>query len=186
MSKNSKKRIQGKTWAFIIYPGKSAPVDWQDQIRLLHTGFCYSPVHHPDPDNPEGDHVHVILQYPHNMGLSTIEDISRNTFNGTQPFLVFNVSAYCRYLTHMGEKWKDKEQFDPMDVTFGDFDYISAIMQTSGTPETVKEIASFLQDHQEINSYRELFIFALENDLPFWLEYINSHVYQINSLLRGN
>lgn len=182
MSKNSK-RIQGTTWTFIIYPGKSAPDDWQDQIRLLHTDFAYSPLHDPDPDCKD-PHVHVILRYPHNMGLSTIEDIARGQLHGTQPFLVFNLPKLCQYLTHMNDKWKDKQQFDPMSVTWSGIDYISAIMQTSGTPETVKEITRFLNDHPEISTYRDLLTFTLDYDMPFWTEYINSHVYQINCLLR--
>lgn len=183
MSKNSK-RIQGTTWTFLVYPGKSAPVDWEDRIRLLHTDFAYSPVHDPDPDCKD-KHVHVILRYPHNMGLDTIADISKNQLGGTQPFLVFNLPKLCQYLTHMNDKWKDKQSFDPMSVTYSGIDYITAIMQTTGTPETVKEIAKFIEEHEEIRSYRSLLLFSIENDLPFWTEFINSHVYQINSLLRG-
>lgn len=105
-----------RNWAFVFYPGDSAPDNWLDLLRDLHIAGFISPFHDLDknPDDSEKkSHRHCILMYDGVKSASQVkEDIS--ALHGTIPIPIKSLKGYARYLVHADNP--EKVQYSPDDV----------------------------------------------------------------------
>lgn len=100
-----------RNWAFLVYPGESAPDDWE-QI-LIDTGLpcAISPYHDKDV-NPTGEikkaHRHVIVCYPGPTTFQNVERLAVQKLHGTIPIPLESVKGMYRYHCHLDnpEKWQ--------------------------------------------------------------------------------
>lgn len=155
-----------RNWAFVIYPGESAPKDWEKKLKSLNVPGFVSPLHtDTNPDETEKKpHRHVLLMFE---GVKSFEQVKSLTdaLNAPQPQYVQSKSGYARYLCHMDNP--EKKQYKPEDVIcLGGADYVETVATAADLDRTISEMEEFC-DEQGIYSYAALSRYARKNR-PDW------------------
>lgn len=177
MNKNT--RVQGKTWTFIIYPD-SAPENWKQLFKEMLISGAYSPEHQPESIDGK-KHYHCILEFPSNMSLDRVKDLISIFKPGvTTPFLVYDKPRMYRYLTHMDDK--DKDSYDPNEVTYFNVPYWEYVNTQGGLSDTLTDIVDWCNVNN-CDSFKELFNHALFTNNINWMSFISSHVFFFKSFL---
>lgn len=155
-----------RNWAFVIYPGDSAPEDWLEQLKSLNIDGFVSPLHTDmNPDNTEKKpHRHVLLFFDGKKSYEQVKAIS-DGLNAPHPQVVQSKSGYARYLTHMDNP--EKEQYPATDViNLGSSDYMSTVATAADLDRTISEMEQWCDDNG-IFSYAGLSRYARANR-PDW------------------
>lgn len=176
MNKNT---VQGRTWTFLIYPD-SAPENWKDVFADLLISGAYSMEHHAETEDGKA-HYHCILEFPSNMTLGRVRELLKVFSPGvTTPFLVYDKPRMYRYLSHMDDK--DKDSYDPNEVTYFNVPYWEYINTQGGLSDTLNEIVDWCNITQ-CQSFRELYTHALCDNNIAWMSFICNHVFFFKSFL---
>lgn len=155
-----------RNWAFVIYPGDSAPDDWEERLKSLNVDGFVSPLHTDmNPDNTEKKpHRHVLLFFGGKKSFEQVKAIS-DTLNAPIPQPVQSKSGYTRYLTHMDNP--EKEQYRAEDViSLGSSDYIDTVATAADIDRTISEMEQWCDDNG-VFSYAALSRYARRNR-PDW------------------
>lgn len=182
----------GKTLTFqyvagLVYPSSG---DINKTIKLLiDNGLSgwVSPLHAPD-DSEKEEHYHIMNVRPDRRGLSLkmwrdIADVCGYA-NGYVKILDYP-HAYARYLLHLGDNNKDKQQFPNQTVTiFGDppnydefKDMIDGKKKVNAVENnTLAEIIKFCNDNA-VSNYASLLNWCIANDMS-WFD-VASHNSQV-------
>lgn len=146
-----------RNWTFVIYPGDSAPEDWEQIIRSWNVPAFVSPLHCLDLNGDateKKDHRHVVLMYDGPKSYDLVcQDIE--PLCGTIPQPVRSLVGAVRYLTHLDNP--EKAQYAREDVLeFGGAAYDEVIkLSTSDKLAQLDEIIDFI-DERGIRHYRPL------------------------------
>lgn len=156
-SASGKTRGAGRTrnWATVIYPGESAPDNWEDILRDEKVQAVASPMHDKDV-NPTGEpkkaHRHVIIRFAAVKTKEQAEEVF-SKIGGVGCEKVKDLRQYCRYLCHLDNP--EKAQYVPGDViTFGGFDYYEVIISAADENDMLREITFFVTDNHVTNFSR--------------------------------
>lgn len=155
-----------RSWAFVIYPGESAPDNWLEILKSLSVPGFVSPLHTDiNPDETEKKpHRHVLLYFEGKKSFEQVKAIT-DTLNAPHPQYVQSKSGYARYLCHMDNP--EKKQYDPADVIcLGGADYVETVATAADLDRTITEMEEFC-DEQGIFSYAALSRYARKNR-PDW------------------
>ena len=110
---------KGRYWAGLIYPGDSAPDNWQELMQLSGLQILVSPLHDQDiADVKTGElkkpHRHVVAMW---MNTTTHRNAQRffEQFNGPKTIIrLESPRGMARYLIHLDNP--EKAQYSPDDV----------------------------------------------------------------------
>lgn len=97
-------------WAFIIYPGDSAPKNWKTILEESYLPIAISPLHDSDlkdDGTPDKPHRHVLVIFQNNTTSTVCDDLARQC-HGTISIPISNAWNYYRYLDHDRETNKAK------------------------------------------------------------------------------
>lgn len=155
-----------RNWAFVIYPGESAPEDWEKKLKSLNVPGFVSPLHTDvNPDETEKKpHRHVLLMFE---GVKSFEQVKSLTdaLNAPHPQYVQSKSGYARYLCHMDNP--EKKQYDPAEVIcLGGADYVETVATAADIDRTISEMEQWCDDNG-VFSYAALSRYARKNR-PDW------------------
>lgn len=151
---------KSRYWSFIIYPGKSAPEDWYNQLVLTHLPICVSPLHDRDVKNDEtgelvDPHRHVLVCFDGPTTAKNVNRISQDLLNGTGCVQVYSVRGIYDYFIHPENTGKVPYSEDDR-LCLNGF-YIEDYTQLTSKEELiiVDSIMDFIQD-QAISEYCDL------------------------------
>lgn len=161
--------LRTSLWAFIIYPGDSAPDDWLMILRKQFVPMFISPLHQPDDEDLK-PHRHVMTMFGSVKSLKQVKEIS-DLVHGTQPFMIKDKAGYGKYLIHKG--WPDKQQFtdedldkDPVIGLCG-LDYNTFLLDIEDPFLVIQEIEDWIES-QNVFSLWEVMRFARENNAQWY------------------
>lgn len=149
---------KGRYWAGLIYPGDSAPDNWQELMQLSGLQILVSPLHDQDIANfKTGElkkpHRHVIAMW---MNTTTRRNAQRffQQFNGPEVIIrLESPRGMARYLIHMDNS--DKAQYAPDDVlAFNGADWEKIAIPTDDKHEAMS-VANLVADNG-IRGYYDL------------------------------
>lgn len=156
-----------RNWAFVIYPGESAPENWLEILKSLNVDGFVSPLHTDmNPDNTEKKpHRHVLLFFDGKKSFEQVKAIS-DSLCAPHPQYVQSKSGYARYLTHMDNP--EKEQYRATDViNLGSTDYMSTVATAADLDRVITEMEDWC-DEQGVFSYAALSCYARKHR-PDWM-----------------
>lgn len=164
MQKNPSQRT--RTWAFVIYPGESAPSDWEQRLKSLNVPGFVSPLHTDvNPDETEKKpHRHVLLYFEGKKSFEQVKQIT-DALGAPHPQYVQSKTGYARYLCHMDNP--EKKQYRPEEViNLGGADYMSTIATAADLDRVITEMEDWC-DEQGVFSYAALSCYARKHR-PDW------------------
>lgn len=149
-----------RNWLFIIYPGDSAPSDWEQRLRNLHLQGCVSPLHDKDINEPDQEqkkaHRHVLLCFDGPTSWDIVAKISRDELGGTYPVPCNSMRGSVRYFCHLDNPEKAQYALDQI-LSLGGFDIEGALDITGAMlRQVVRDMQHFIVEHD----IQEFFIFA--------------------------
>lgn len=124
---------RSRVWSCIIYPGDSAPDNWQKILEEFRCPVAVSPLHTEEElkdGSMEKNHRHVIFNFG---GVKSYKQVKLLTdaLHGTVPQPVIDIRSYTRYLIHLDQT--DKKQYERSDIiTFGDYDLETCLLPSKG------------------------------------------------------
>lgn len=189
----------GKTLTFqyvagLVYPS-SGDID-KTIFLLTDNGLSgwVSPLHAPD-DSEKEPHYHIMLVRPDRRGLSLKiwRDIACicGFANGYVKILDYP-HAYARYLLHLGDNNKDKEQFPNQSViSFGDppnYDDFKDMLDGKKKVNAIEnnilaEIIKFCNDNS-VSNYASLLNWCIANDMS-WFDVASSNSQVLLAYMRS-
>lgn len=184
-----------RNWAFVFYPGDSAPDNWLEILRDLHIAGFISPFHNLDhnPDDTEKkSHRHCILMYD---GVKSLDQVRADIapLHCPIPIPVKSLKGYARYLVHADNP--EKVQYSPDDVIcLGGAEYDQYIGDSPmfRHKELIK-MRQFIKDH-DIYSFSQFYDYCDMHN-PDWSamlddnstmcisNYIKSRIYDRREIL---
>lgn len=180
-------QAQGTCYMFIMYPEnyKGGYEELHQKFIELGISGAHSVVHHDSSGECKfKDHVHCILEFPHNVLLKTVVKILEH-LNVPRPQLVLDKPNRYRYLSHLDEDPNEKEIYNPKDVYFSGVPYWDYIDCVNGTNEIEQQICKWIdQESVGIRTYRDLYNYCMYNNQIMWLNYVSKHIYFFTSYLK--
>lgn len=145
MAKSASQRT--RNWSFVIYPGDSAPDDWEEKLKSLNVKGHVSPLHTDiNPDETEKKpHRHVLLMFE---GVKSYEQVKQITdsLNAPHPQYVQSKIGMARYLCHLDNP--EKKQYLPEEViNLGGADYFETIATAADLDRTISEMEQWCDDN---------------------------------------
>lgn len=180
-------QAQGTCFMFIMYPS-----NYEGGYEELHQKFCelgvsgaHSVVHHDSSGEEKfKDHVHCIIEFPHNILLKTVVKFLEH-LDVPRPRLVLDKPNRYRYLSHLDEDPIEKEHYDPKDVFYHGVPYWEYIETINGANEVEQQICEWIdKESVGIRSYRDLYNYCMYQKKIMWLNYVSKHVYFFSSYLK--
>lgn len=184
MTSKTVKDDRSTNWAFLVYPD-SAPDGWMDILAAQDIDILISPLHDPDGiaesgvSDPGGltehaqlrkPHYHVQLIYGcgHKKSRSQVEDLASKV-NGVHPIKLSNKEGYAKYLLHLGDRHKNKQQWPigTKPIIFGDIDYFELIDTDYNVQQHVKDIMQYIKDNDLKYLYQIADYASIENQSWF-------------------
>lgn len=169
-------------YAFVIYPGDSAPENWLEILKAFRLNMFISPPHHPDsdpvPGEPEGTakkvHRHVMVYFDSVKSQKQASEISE-AVNGTAAFAVHSKAGYTRYLCHLDNP--EKEKLSPEDViTIGSIVYEDNCADSVNRKKVIWEMIVWCEENC-IFSFRQLVEYAHNNNESWYSALTESCAY---------
>lgn len=172
--------LRSNYWAFIIYPGDSAPDDWLLVLKSWNVPLFISPLHVPD-DEDKKPHRHVMTMFGSVKSLKQVKDIS-DSVHGTQPFIIQDKAGYGKYLTHRAnpekQQWTEEQlQADPVIGLCG-LDYATFLLDAEDPFLVLQEIEDWIEE-QDIFSLWEVMRFARQNN-SLWYRVLHKRTMAID------
>lgn len=133
--------------ATVVYPD-SAPVDWLERLRDLHSNFLVSPLHDQDMNangEPKKAHYHILTLYDAPKSVDQIQEIF-DIIGGVGFEPVNSLRGYARYLCHLDNPEKYQYSIDEV-VSIGTEDYQSLIGLPSDKYKVIGEMLEYIQDN---------------------------------------
>lgn len=147
MSKHEKD-TRARNWWFLVYPD-SAPENWKEMLRNVHTPCAISPLHDKDVNkdgSPKKAHWHVILRFTGKKSYSQIKGIT-DSLNSPIPEVVGEIRDATRYLAHLDDPDKYPYNIDDIE-TFGGYDLSVAFKPTADEREQyISEMCDWVDDN---------------------------------------
>lgn len=149
-----------RNWLFVIYPGDSAPKDWEMRLRNLCVEGCISPLHDQDINEPDEQqkkaHRHVLLCFDGPVSWDHVKTISRDMLGGTYPVPCQSMRGSVRYFLHLDNPEKAQYSFDDM-IPLGGFD-AQGVMDITG--QRLREMVTAMQKFLMQSKITEFYEFA--------------------------
>lgn len=196
---------RSNTWAFIIYPGDSAPSNYLDVIHSFTLPVLLSPLHDPDAKNEVMDcetgemldtrkrHQHVMIYFSSLKSFDQVNEYAKK-LNGTRPFQVHSAEAQIRYFIHWDDP--DKQQFydkkageektksiDKL-LAFNGFEYKAAFSNYTNEDKIYEFIENLVID-QKIANIIDLIIYLNNHKMTYEKKFIRTHTMYTRALLDG-
>lgn len=173
-------------WAFIIYPGDSAPEDWLERLQAFHVPMFISPLHNPDEEGGLKPHRHVFVIFSSLKSQSQVDEISQSVC-GTRAFIVEDKAGYAKYLIHLDrtekQQWTDEQlEADPVIGLCG-LDYKSFLLELTDPFEIVREIEDWI-DKADVFSLWEVIKYARDNN-ETWYRILHKRTIAIDLYLKS-
>lgn len=154
--------IKKRNWGGVIYP-ESAPVDWEEILKLKGIAFARSPLHDKDI-NPTGDpkkeHYHIVMCFGSPTTFNNVKEIL-DELNQPIPVPLESVRGYYRYLTHKDNP--EKAQYNEEDIKlYNGFD-VTDVLNNFEVFTILKSIQMLIIEN-DIIEYSQLMDFLLTND----------------------
>ncbi len=146
---DKEKDTRARNWWFLVYPD-SAPENWKEILREVHTPCAISPLHDKDVQKdgvtPKKAHWHVILKFSGKKSFSQIKGIC-DALNSPIPQVIGELRDAIRYLAHMDDPDKYQYNIDEIE-TFGGFDMSIAFKPTADEREQyLAEMCDWVDDN---------------------------------------
>lgn len=163
-------------WIGIIYPGDSAPDNWQSIAESWAVPCVFSPLHTPsagEGDDQSKPHRHYLIDF--GSGSKKSETFVRQLtapLHGTVPFVPTSVTGTLAYFAHLYNP--DKEQFD---LNVNPYICLSGFSLSSyklvDDDMIINEIKQFILTNG-ICEFCDLQRYAFDNDRLDWCTILNS------------
>lgn len=152
-------------WSFCLYPGDSAPENWQEILKKQLVGMFVSPLHQPD-DEELKPHRHVMLLFGSTKSYKQAKEIS-DAVHGAFPIQVRDKVKMARYLLHLDhpekQQWTEEQlQADPL-LSLNGSNYERFLLDNEDPFEVIQEIEDWIEE-QDIFSVWEVMRYARENN----------------------
>lgn len=177
-------------WTFLAYPD-SAPSDWQELLRALHTPTVISPLHDADVHADESQkkaHWHVLLIYASLKSYNQVrEDIA--PICGSIPQLCKNKQGMLRYFVHMDSP--DKHQYAIGDMVCFSGANLEELMPLSKTDsralrrKCVKEMRDYITANN-ITEFSDLFDYACDNNADWYDALLDNSTYVMSAYVKSS
>ena len=174
-----------RNWAFVFYPGDSAPDNWREIIDDWRIPCAVSPEHNMDID-PDGNakkiHRHGVIACD---GVKTRNQILELVAPlGVKTVIQLNsLVGYLRYLVHMDNP--EKAQYDINEVeTFNGLNYRGIIETASDKVAALCEIMDFIDEHR-ITKYSELMRYARKSRSDWFYTLAQGYTLVITEYIKG-
>lgn len=175
---------RSRNWAFVFYPGDSAPDNWREIIEGWRVPCAVSPLHNdknPD-DSDKKVHRHGVLTFDSNKTRDQVNEMVAPL--GVKTVIKLNsVVGYLRYLVHMDNP--EKNQYDVNDVeTFSGLDYRRIVETASDKIAVLHDIMDFIDDNR-ITKYSALMRYARKERADWFYILANGYTLVIAEYLKG-
>lgn len=165
-----KKITRTRNYCCVVYPDSAAD-NWIDILRDQCVSGYISPLHDMDTD-PDGvikkPHYHVLIMYD---GVKTFDQFQEfcKLFGGVchiSESVVQSSRGYARYLCHLDNPEKHRYNIDDV-IELGGTDYKTTIARNSDKYENIRQMIYYIEKYR-IRSYRDLFQYAMDNNLNWF------------------
>lgn len=158
--KKSSGKGRTRNFASVVYP-ESAPENYEEILAGTHIPSFISPLH--TDKNPDGkekkEHRHVVIMFDSVKTEEQAKEIF-DLIGGVGLERITTLRGYARYLCHLDDPDPNKNQYLPEDVIcLNGADYIGIIGLAIDKYKAIFEMVDFCEEN-DIDSYRELFIYA--------------------------
>lgn len=187
MAKDSQSVKRSTVWAFTIYPGDSAPDDWEQILRDQHIPMFISPLHEPDAESSFKPHRHVMPIFDSLKSYSQVDEL-RKLVNGAPPIRIESQSGYGKYLTHLDnpekQQWTEEQlAADPVIGLCG-LNYSDKLLEWAANNDgIVEEIERFI-DENDFFSFWRLKCWCRENN-KVWYKFLNRRSIAIDLYMKS-
>ena len=182
---NKPRSVKSKQFAFILYPDSMNVDPMYLPFKMLEHGYvgAISPLHTPS-NNPIKDlkdeekkpHYHVIVVFEYARSEQMLQKFVTEELNGTFVKAIASRRLYTRYLRHLDNP--EKEQFEKMSCSFGDFNLEEYELQCS----PLEYLVEYLFEHEDVNSIRKLTQHCMKY-FKWALPYIRQNAYYLSCLM---
>jgi len=174
-----------RNWAFVFYPGDSAPDNWREIIDEWRVPCAVSPLHDKDKNPDETDkkaHRHGAIAFD---GIKTRDQVLELVAPlGVKNVIKLNsLVGYLRYLVHMDNP--EKVQYDINEVeVFGGLNYRGIIETASDKAAALQDIMDFI-DENHITKYSQLMRYCRKSRSDWFYVLANGYTLVIAEYLKG-
>ena len=187
VTNSSSTRGAGRTrnYATIIYPGDSAPDNWQELLAEAKIPMFISPLHDKDvnPDGtPKKPHRHVMVMYD-SVKTKEQAEMFFKTVNGVGLEVVNSIRGYARYLCHLDNPEKYQYSIDEV-ISYGGADYINAIGTYADKEKACREMMNFIEEN-DITCFSDLSLYASINRSAWFSALVNNSSYFIKEYIKS-
>ncbi len=173
-----------RNWAFVFYPGDSAPDNWREIIDGWRVPAAVSPLHTDlNPDETEKKkHRHGAIAFD---GVKTRQQVLELVAPlGVKNVIKLNsLVGYLRYMVHMDNP--EKKQYDINEVeTFGGLNYRGIVETAADKIAALHDIMDYIDDHG-ITRYSDLMRYARRERQDWFYVLANGYTLVIAEYLKG-
>ena len=185
--RNNSKRV----FATIVYP-ESAPADWLNILRDLHSPILVSPLHDRDlkkDHTPKKAHYHVMFLFEGKITEGERKAIIA-AIGGVGEEILRSTRGYARYLCHLDEEQelKDGEEYKPRYdiervIALGGAAYGQYLDKSLAKYSAIKEIMKWCREN-EVSKVREVLDYASQNRADWFMVLCDGGIYVLREYLR--
>ena len=173
-----------RNWAFVFYPGDSAPDNWREIIDGWRVPAAVSPLHtDKNPDETEKKvHRHGAIAFD---GVKTRQQVLELVAPlGVKNVIKLNsLVGYLRYMVHMDNP--EKKQYDINEVeTFGGLNYRGIVETAADKIAALHDIMDYIDDNG-ITRYSDLMRYARKERQDWFYVLANGYTLVIAEYLKG-
>lgn len=178
---------RSNVWAFIIYPGDSAPDNYLNIIESWHIPALVSPIHDKDLNADETEkkkHIHIMLYFGKGANKSFVQVKQySDQLCGTIPIIINNTNAMIRYFIHFDNP--EKHQYKRSDlICISGFEINDAFESYTNESMYYDFIEEWIKEYDVYNIF-ELMCSLKDNNLLSELDFMRRHSVYIRYLLDG-
>lgn len=184
MAKDKRERFY--KWTVVIYPGDSAPENYESIIKNWHIPCCLSPIHDQDVNGDETEkkkHQHLFIDFsPVKKSFDEVKEFT-SILCGTIPQRVLNEKGLIRYFVHYDNP--EKAQYSITDIkAFSGYEFTEFFNNSSDEDRLYTFIEQIIIDNRIYNIIDLVQYLSTQQQYDL-LTFVRRHTYYTNAFLNG-
>lgn len=182
-------QTKARQWTFLIYPGDSAPDDWQIIIDQKLVPYCIGPLHQGEVSEKTGevekDHRHVELLFNCTKSYNQIYRFVKGELHGSVPMPIQDLNLQTRYFLHLDHP--QKTQYERTEMIYGNLFDLDACLAPPKQYRN-KLMMAMIKYIQEsgVTELIDFMDFCMERE-PAWFDLlVNSKTNLFDKAIRSN
>lgn len=183
---NKDKRERYYKWTLVLYPGDSAPENYEHIISNWHIPCCLSPIHDQDLNGDETEkkkHQHLFIDFtPVKKSFEEVKEFT-SILCGTIPQRVQNEKGLIRYFVHYDNP--EKALYNITDIkSFSGYEYLDYFNNSADEDRLYSSIEQVIIENRIYNLI-DLVQFLAAEQMYDLISFIRRHTFYTTAFLDG-